>query len=118
MTGGRGTKVSFVVKGIRRIKIILEFESEHQNQNSNKIIYSKYLKHNNPIQTVVQLYFRCLSLNYPIKNRGVKIDDVIQCNYIITFGVGVMENFNLISVVITTNRKTEIIFFIRRIIPK
>ena len=29
-----------------------------------------------------------------------------------------MENLNLISVVITTNRKTEIIVFIRRRIPK
>ena len=58
------------------------------------------------------------SLNYSINNRGVKIDDVIQNNYINTFGVALMENFNLISVVITTNRKTEIIVFIRRRIPK
>ena len=90
MTGGQATKVYFVVKGIWRIKIILEFESEHQNQNSNRINYSKYLKHNNQIQTFVQLYFRYLSLNYQINNRGVKIDDVMQCNYIIQFGVAVM----------------------------
>ena len=76
------------------------------------------MKHNNPIQTVVRLYFRYLSLNYPINNLSVKLDDVIQGNDIITFGVAVMENFNLISVVITTNRKTEIMVFIRRIIPK
>ena len=118
VTGGQSTKVSFVVKGIWRKRTILEFESEHHNQNSNKIKYSKYLKHNNPIQTVVRLYFRYLSLNYPINNLGVKIDDVIQCNYIITFGVAEMENFNLISVVMTKNRKTEIIVFIRKIIPK
>ena len=76
------------------------------------------MKHNHPIQTVVRLYFWYLSLNYPINNLSVKIDDVIQCNYIIMFGVAVMENFNLISVVITTYRKTEIIVFIRKIIPK
>ena len=74
------------------------------------------MKHNNPIQTVVQLYFRYFILNHPINDLSVKIDDVIQCNYIIKFGVAVMENFNLISVVITTNSKTEIIVFIRRII--
>ena len=96
----------------------MKFESEHQNQNINKIKYSKYFKHNNPIQTVVRLYFRYLSLNYPINNLSVKIDDAIQCNNIITFGVEVMENFNLISVVIATNRKTEIIVFIIGIIPK
>ena len=76
------------------------------------------MKHNNPIQTVVRLYFQYLSLNYPINNLSVKLDDVIHGNDIITFGVAAMENFNLISVAITTNRKTEIIIFIRGIIPK
>ena len=76
------------------------------------------MKHKNSIQTVVRLYFRYLSLNYPINNLSVKLDDVIHVNYIITFGVVVMENFNLISVVITTNGKTEIIGLIRKIIPK
>ena len=66
------------------------------------------MKHNNPIQTVIQLYFWYLSLNFPINNLSVKLDDVIQGNDIITFGVAVMENLKLISVVITTNRKTEI----------
>ena len=69
---------------------IMEFESEHQNQNTIKIKHSKYLKHNNSIQTVVQLYFRYLSLNYPINNFSVKIDVIIQCNCIITFGVALM----------------------------
>ena len=115
---GSGYKVSFVVKCIWRIYQISEFESEHQNQNTNKIKYSKYLKHDSPIQTVVQLYFQYLSLDYPINNISVKTDDFIRCNFIIKFGVVVMENFNLISVVITTNRRTEIIKFIRRIIPK
>ena len=91
---------------------------EHQNQNTNKIKYSKYLKHNNPIQTVVRLYFRYFSLIDPINNQSVKIDVVIKCNYITTFGVAAIENLNLIIVVITTNRKTEIIVFIKRIIPK
>ena len=118
VTGGRGTKVSLIVKCNWRIYLTSEFESEHQNQNTNKIKYSKYLKHNNTIQTVVWLYFRYLSLNYPINNLSVKLDDVIQGNYIITFGMAVMENFNLISVLITTNRKTLIIVLIRRIIPK
>ena len=76
------------------------------------------MKHNNPIQTVVRLYYRYLSLNYPINNLSVKLDDVIHGNDIITFDVVVMENFNLISVLITTNRKTEIMVFIRKIIPK
>ena len=107
-----------IVNFIRRIYQISEFESEHHNQNTNKIKYSKYLKCNNPIQTVVRLYFRYLSLNYPINKPSVKLDDVIQGNYIITVGMAVMENFNLIIVIITTNRKTEIIVFIRRIIPK
>ena len=118
VTGGSGTKVSFIVKCIWRIYQILVFDSEHQNQNTNKIKYSKYMKHNNPIQTVVQPYFRYLSLNYPINNLSVKLDDVIQGNYIITFVMAVMDTFNLISVGITKNRKKEIMFFIRRIIPK
>ena len=118
VTGGRGTKVSFIVKFIRRIYQIWEFESEHQNQNTNKIKYSKYLKHNNTIQTVVWLYFRYLSLNHPVNNLSVKLDDVIHGNDIIAFDVTVMVNFNPITVAITTNRKTEIMVFIRRIIPK
>ena len=73
---------------------------------------------NNPIQTVVRLYSRYLSLNYPINNLSVELDDVIHGNDIITFSVAVMDNFNLITVVFTTNRKTEIIVFIIRIIPK
>ena len=76
------------------------------------------MKHNNQIQTVVQLYFRYLCLNHPIKMFNVKLDDVIHGNDIITYGVVVMENFNLINVVITTQRKTEIMVFIRKIIPK
>ena len=76
------------------------------------------MKHNNSIQTVVGLYFQYLSLNYPINNLSVKLDDVIHGNDIITFGVAVMVNFILISVIITTNRKTDIIVFIRKIIPK
>ena len=96
----------------------MEFEPERRNQNTNKIKDSKYLKHDNPIQTVVRLYLQYLSLNYTINIHSVKIEDVIQCNYINTFGVEVMEKFNLISVVITTNRKTEIMVFIRKIIHK
>ena len=76
------------------------------------------MKHNNLIQTVVQLYFGYLSLNYPMNNLSVKLDDVIQGNYIITFVMAVMETLNLISVVITTNRMKKIMVFIRRIIPK
>ena len=53
-----------------------------------------------------------------MNNPSVKLDDVIHGNDIITFVVSVMENFKLISVVITTNRKTEIMVFIRKIIPK
>ena len=41
-----------------------------------------------------------------MNNLSVKLDDAIHGNETITFGVAVMENFNLISVVITTNRKT------------
>ena len=48
---------------------ISEFELERRNQNTNKIKYSEYLKHNNPIQTVVRLHFRYLSLNYPRVSR-------------------------------------------------
>ena len=76
------------------------------------------MKHNNQIQTVVRLYFRYLCLNHPINNLNVKLDDVIQGNDIITFGVAVMDNFNLINEVITKNRETEIMVLIRKIIPK
>ena len=41
----------------------------------------------------------------------MKLDDVIHGNDIITFGEAVMDNFNLISVVVNTNRNTEIIFY-------
>ena len=101
-----------------KIYQISAFELECRNQNTNKIKDSKYLKHNNQIQTVVRLYFRYLFLNRPIHNINVKLDDVIHGNDIITYGVAVMENFNLLNVVITTNRKTEIMVFIRKIIPK
>ena len=53
-----------------------------------------------------------------MNNINVKLDDIIRGNDIITYGVAVMENFNLINVVITTNRKTEIMVFIRKVIPK
>ena len=76
------------------------------------------MKHSNQIQTVVQFYFWYLSLNHPINNLSVKLDDVINVNDIITFGVAVMENLDLISVVINTYRKTEIMVFIRKMIPK
>ena len=88
------------------------------NQNTNKIKDSKYLKHNNQIQTVLRLYLRYLCLNHPINNLNVKLDDVIHGDDIIMFGVAVMENFNLITVVMTTNRNTEIMVFIRKVIPK
>ena len=52
------------------------------------------------------------------KNINVKLDDVIHGNDIITYGVAVMENFKPISVVITTDRNTEIMVFIRKVIPK
>ena len=68
------------------------------------------MKHNNQIQTVVQLYFQYSCLNNPINNLNVKLGDVIHGNEIITYGVTVIDKFNLISVVINTNRKTEIIF--------
>ena len=88
-------------------------------QNTNKIKCSKYLKHNNKIQTVVQLYVRYLSLNHPINNLSVKLDDAIHGNDIITVGVAVMENFKLISAVITKNKNKIIIVFIKIIIrPK
>ena len=41
----------------------------------------------------------------------MKLDDVIHGNDIITLGVAVMDNSNLISVVNNTNKKTEIIVF-------
>ena len=94
------------------------FEPERKNQNISKIKDSKYLKHNNQIQTVVRLYFRYFFLNHPMNNLNVKLDDVIHGNDIITFGVAVMENFNLITVVITKNIKTEIMVLIRKVIPK
>ena len=75
---------------------ISEFESECQNQNTNKIKGSKYLKYNSPIKTVVRIYLRYLSLNHTLHNLSVKLDDAIHGNYIITFGVAVMENFNLL----------------------
>ena len=96
----------------------MEFKSERSNQNTNKIKDSKYLKHNDQIQTVVRLYFWYLCLNHPINNLNVKLDDVINGNDIITYGVAVMKNFNIISVVINTNRKTEIMIFIRKVVPK
>ena len=76
------------------------------------------MEHNNKIQTVVRLKFRYLCLNHPINNLNVKLDDVIHGNDIITYGLAVMENFDLINVVITTNRKTEIMVLIRKVIPK
>ena len=84
--------------------------SECWNQNTNKIKCGKYLKHNIQIELVVRLYFRYLTLIHPIKNISVKLDDGMHGSDIITFGVVVMENFNLISVVFTANRKTEIMF--------
>ena len=53
-----------------------------------------------------------------MNTRGVKIDDVIINIYINTFGVALIENFNLLSVVITTYIKKEIIVYIGKIIPK
>ena len=47
-----------------------------------------------------------------------KLDDFIHGNDIITYGMAVIENFNHINVVITTNRKTEIMVFMRKVIPK
>ena len=48
----------------------------------------------------------------------MKIDDVIINTYIHTFGVALIKNFNLISVVITTYIKKEIIVYMGIIIPK
>ena len=59
-----------------------------------------------------------MCLNHPINNLNVKLDVVIDGNDIITYGMSVMENFNLISVVITKNRNIEIMVFIRKVIPK
>ena len=85
---------------------ISEFGSERRNQNTYKIKYSKYSKHNNKIQTVVRLYFRSVCLNHPINNLNVKLYDVIHGNDINTYGMAVMENFSPINVVMITNRKT------------
>ena len=52
------------------------------------------------------------------KNINVKLGYVIHGNDISTYGMAVMENSNLVSVIITTNRKTEVMVFIRKIIPK
>ena len=52
------------------------------------------------------------------KNLNVKLDDFIDDNDISTYGVAIMENFNNLGVVIATHWNTEIIFFIRKIIPK
>ena len=76
------------------------------------------MKNNNQIQTFLRLNFRYLFLNDPINNLNVKIDDVIQGNNISTYDVAVMDNFNNLSVVINIHLKTEIMFSIRKIIPK
>ena len=52
------------------------------------------------------------------KNLNVKLGDVIHGNDISTYGVAVMENFKILSVVISTHRNTEIMIFIRNIITK
>ena len=70
------------------------------------------------IQTVVRINFRYLCLNHPIKNLNVRLDDVIHGNDISTYDVVVMENFKNLSVVNTTHRKTEIVVFNTKIIPK
>ena len=51
--------------------------------------------------------------NHPINNSNVKLGGVIHVNDISTHGVAVMDNFNILSVVINTHRKTEIMVFIR-----
>ena len=79
---------------------------------------SEYLKPNNQIRTVVRLYLWYLWLNHKINNINVKTDNVIHGNDISTYSVAIMKNFNLVSVVITTNRKIEIMVFIGKIIPK
>ena len=76
------------------------------------------MKQNNQIQTVIQLNLRYLCLNHPINNLNVKIDDIIYGNEIITYDVVVMDNFNSLSLVITAQLKTEIVVYIRKIIPK
>ena len=76
VTGGRGTKVSFILKCIWRIYPISEFESEHQNQNTNKIKYSKYLKHNNPIQTVVR-HHQFSHWDYLLDNLGLSTGSIV-----------------------------------------
>ena len=48
------------------------------------------------------------------KNLKVTLDDVIHGNDISTYNVEVMNNFNNLSVVITTNRKREIMVSIRK----
>ena len=68
--------------------------------------------------STVTIVVRLFRINYPINNRGVKINDVIINIYINTFGVALIENFNLISVVITTNIMKEIIVYMGIIIPK
>ena len=52
------------------------------------------------------------------KNLNVKLDDVINGNDISTYDVVVMENFNNLSVIITTHLNKEIMVFIRKIAPK
>ena len=108
----------FLVKWIWNKYQISEIESERRNQTTNKIKDSKYLKQNNQIQTVVRLIFRSLFLNYSINNLNVKLDDVIHGNDISTYDVAGMENFDNLSVVITTHWKTEIMVLIRKILPK
>ena len=66
----------------------------------------------------VRLNHRHLCLNNPINNINVKIDDVIHVSNISTYDVAVMENLKKLGVVISTHLRTEIIVFIRKIIPK
>ena len=58
--------------------------------------------------------FQYLCLNHTINNLNVTLDDVIYGNDISTYNVEVMDNFNNLSVVITTNRKKEIVVSIRK----
>ena len=44
----------------------------------------------------------------------MKLDDVIHGNDISTYGMMVMDNFKLLSVVITTQRKIDLKVFIRK----
>ena len=76
------------------------------------------MKENNPIQTVVGLNFWYLCLNHPINNLNVKIDNVIHDNGISTYNMVVMDNFNDVSVVITTHFREDITVSIRKIITK